>query len=328
MNTNHPYNSLTPDHVLNAIEEEGFICDGRIYPLNSYENRVYQIGIEEKAPIIAKFYRPGRWSKTQIQEEHNFCLELVDAELPVVPPLPNNKGETLRESAGFYFALFERKGGYALETDNIHNLEIMGRFLGRMHTVGQVHSYEHRNTINTQTYATESQEFLLTHPFIPLDLEGKYKTVTDTLIQKIEERIANTDYQSIRLHGDCHSGNVLWRNNSPHFVDFDDTISGPAIQDFWMLLSGETPQQQQQMNAILRGYRQFCTFNTRELALIEALRTLRIMYYAAWLARRWDDPAFPHTFTWFNTHQYWAEHINDLDHQLITLDVGPLVINY
>lgn len=324
MNTKHPYNSLTPDCVLDAIESAGLISDGRIYPLNSYENRVYQIGIEEDSPIIAKFYRPNRWNKAQIQEEHDFCLELVDSELPVVPPLKDKKGETIQEHAGFYFTLFERKGGHALETDNLHNLEIMGRFLGRMHSIGQSRPFRYRQTITIQVFAKESQTFLLSHPFIPLDLETEYKKITNELIFKMEEQLACTPYTTIRLHGDCHAGNVLWRNNSPHFVDFDDTLSGPAVQDFWMLLSGKTIQQQQQLNAILNGYRQFCTFNTSELALIEVLRTFRIMHYAAWLAKRWDDPAFPHTFTWFNTYQYWSEHLSDLRAQLAALNEPPL----
>jgi len=328
MQTEHPYDTLTPDAILDAIESEGYICDGHIYPLNSYENRVYQVGIEEAKPLIAKFYRPHRWSRDQIQEEHNFCLELQAAELPVVPPIKTANNNTVRQHEKFYFSLFERKGGYPLETDNIDNLTIMGRFLGRMHLLGQTRPFKYRTEITTQSYGTNNAQFILKHKFVPIDLESQYKDLTLALIDTIQLLFTNTPYQAIRLHGDCHASNVLWRDNRPHFVDFDDTITGPAIQDLWMLLSGNTQQQQLQMNAILTGYQQFRHFNQHELSLIEALRTLRMMHYAAWLAKRWNDPAFVRTFTWFNTYNYWKEHINDLQLQLAALYKPPLTLIY
>lgn len=320
----HPYEALTPDAVLDAVEAQGYFCDGRILALNSYENRVYQVGIEDASPVIAKFYRPNRWSQAQIQEEHNFCAELVGSELPVVPPIPTDAGETIRHHAGFMFALFERRGGHAPELDNLDNLEIMGRFIGRMHNVGDVKPFENRPIISVQTYALDSIDFLLSNQFIPMELETPYRTLTDDLIKVVKQRFADTPYETLRLHGDCHPGNILWREGAPNFVDFDDTRSGPAIQDLWMLLSGERDQQQGQLERIMAGYRQFCPFNGAELNLVESLRSLRIIHYSAWLARRWEDPAFPHNFPWFNTQRYWSDHILTLREQLAAVQEPSL----
>lgn len=323
--TVHPYEALTPDEVLNAVEAEGYFCDGRNLALNSYENRVYQVGLEDGQPLIAKFYRPNRWTRDQIQEEHDFCAELVENDLPVVPPMPDADGNTIRDHGGFMFALFERRGGHAPELDNLNNLEIMGRFLGRMHNVGYLKPFENRPAISIQTYALDSIEFLMGNQFIPMELETSYRTLTDDLVKIIEQRFAETHFETLRLHGDCHPGNVLWRDDIPNFVDFDDTRTGPAVQDLWMLLSGsERDQQQGQLNKILSGYQQFCRFNGAELNLVESLRTLRIMNYSAWLARRWEDPAFPHSFPWFNTQRYWSDHILTLREQLAALQEPPL----
>lgn len=321
----HPYEALTPDAVLNAVEAEGYFCDGRILALNSYENRVYQVGIEGGQPLIAKFYRPNRWSRAQIQEEHDFCAELVESELPVVPPMPTAEGHTIRTYGDFMFALFARRGGHAPEFDNLDNLEIMGRFLGRIHNVGYVKPFMHRPEISIQTYALDNIEFLLANQFIPMELETSYRTLTDDLVKVIRQRFAATHFETLRVHGDCHPGNVLWRDGTPNFVDFDDTRTGPAVQDLWMLLSGsDRDQQQGQLNRILAGYQQFCRFNGAELNLIESLRTLRIINYSAWLARRWEDPAFPHNFPWFNTQRYWSDHILTLREQLAALQESPL----
>ena len=320
----HPYDDLTPDTVLDAVEQQGYYSDARIYPLNSYENRVYQVGIEDGQPLIAKFYRPERWSDAQILEEHAFTRELAELEIPVVPPMTNERGETLLNGSGFRFALFERRGGRAPELDNPDNLEILGRYLGRIHAAGQAQEFAHRPTIDVQSYAVDSFEFLLGNGFIPMELETSYRTLGEDLIARLQPLFANTDYRTIRLHGDCHPGNILWRDDLPHFVDFDDCRSGPAIQDLWMLLSGDRRQQTEQMSDILEGYEQFCAFDPTELGLIEGLRTLRIMHYAAWLARRWDDPAFPRVFTWFNTPRYWGEHILELREQLAALNEPPL----
>ncbi len=320
----HPYDALTPDSVLDAVESQNYFSDGRILALNSYENRVYQVGIEDQAPIIAKFYRPHRWSQEQIQEEHDFCFELVENDLPIVPPLLDEQGNSIRQHQGFMYSLFERRGGHAPELDNLANLEILGRFMGRMHNVGYLKDFEHRPTIDVQTYAIDSVEFLLEQQFIPMELETSYRTLTDDLIKIVKMRFEETHFETLRLHGDCHPGNILWRDDAPNFVDFDDTRSGPAVQDLWMLLSGERDQQQAQWEKIMAGYRQFCPFNGAELNLIESLRTLRIIHYSAWLARRWEDPAFPHNFPWFNSQRYWSDHILTLREQLAALQEPPL----
>ncbi len=331
----HPYSALTPDAVLDAIEAQGFHCDGRIFPLNSYENRVYQIGIEDSQPLIAKFYRPQRWSEAQIREEQAFSFELAEQEWPVVVPERDSNGESLHRYKDFHFSLFERKGGHAPELDNLENLKVLGRAMGRLHAVGATKPFETRPGIDVQTYAIDSYRFLLGSSsdtqFIPYELEPAYKSLAEDLIERLQTLFGSIEVENIRLHGDCHPGNILWRDlsdidSAPNFVDFDDCRMGPAIQDLWMLLSGERPQQQQQLEAILSGYRQFCFFDNRELRLIEGLRTLRLMNYAAWLARRWEDPAFPHAFPWFNTERYWAEHILTLREQMAALQEPPLEI--
>lgn len=323
----HPYETLTPDAVLNAIEAEGYYCDGRIFPLNSYENRVYQVGIEDGEPLIAKFYRPDRWTQTQIQEEHDFCWELFEQEQPVVPPIKDAQGKTLRRQHGFWLALFERRGGHAPELDNLDNLEIMGRAMGRMHSVGYQNDFQTRPGIDVASYAEDSAQFLMANQFIPMELETAYTSLTADLIEALKARFDASHHENLRLHGDCHPGNVLWRDHAPNFVDFDDARFGPAVQDLWMLLSGDRQQQQLQLDKILTGYRQFCGFNGGELNLIEPLRTLRIMHYSAWLARRWEDPAFPHNFPWFNSQRYWSDHILTLREQLAALQEPPLQTN-
>ncbi|WIO74440.1 serine/threonine protein kinase [Porticoccaceae bacterium LTM1] len=320
----HPYDELTPDRVLDAVEEQGFHSDARIYPLNSYENRVYQVGLEDSQPIIAKFYRPERWSDAQILEEHAFTRELADLEIPVVPPMVNSNNETLLSCHGFRFALFERRGGRAPELDNPDNLEILGRYLGRIHAAGQASDFAHRPGIDVQSYAIDSFEYLTKSDFIPIELATSYRTLCEDLIAKLQQLFDIVPFRNIRLHGDCHPGNILWRDDLPNFVDFDDCRSGPAIQDLWMLLSGDRAQQTAQMLDILEGYEQFCDFDPAELSLIEGLRTLRIMHYAAWLARRWDDPAFPRVFSWFNTPRYWGDHILELREQLAALQEPAL----
>ena len=327
MNEGHPYDALTPDRIIEAVEMQGMTCDGCIYPLNSYENRVYQIGIENNQPLIVKFYRPERWQREQIQEEHDFCLELTRSELSVVAPLTDLQKDTIHESHGFMFALFERRGGYALEPDQLDQLEGIGRFLGRLHSIGQVCDFSYRPEINIESHAVSSQKFLLDSAFIPVELRKGYEEVSSALISKLKQCFAVKNYQLLRLHGDCHPGNILWRDNTPHVVDFDDARMGPAIQDLWMLLSGDQIQQKAQLATILRGYLQFHTFDMDELALIETLRTLRIIHYAAWLARRWQDKAFPHNFPWFNTFGYWSGHLKNLTDQLIALDKPPLTLD-
>ncbi|MDD7804558.1 MAG: serine/threonine protein kinase [Endozoicomonas sp. (ex Botrylloides leachii)] len=322
----HPYERLTPDRVLDAVESQGFISDARILALNSYENRVYQIGIEEQTPIIAKFYRPNRWSKEQILEEHQFSLVLQSMELPVIAPLMNKKNETLFEFDGFSFALFPKQGGYAPELANPDNLLVIGRCLGRIHRLGAAEPFQARNTINLQHFGVESVDYLCENNFIPTSLTEAYQTLTHDLLHQLARVEKEYSVAQIRVHGDCHSGNILWRNNGPYFVDFDDTAMAPAIQDLWMLLSGDRQSQTIQMAEILEGYCEFHHFNLAELNLIEYFRTLRLLHYSAWLARRWKDPAFPMAFTWFNTDRYWAEHILALREQLASINEAPLAI--
>lgn len=312
----HPFETLDPSFLLDAVDSVGFETDGRVTILNSYENRVYQIGIEDSEPVIAKFYRPGRWSNQQIQEEHDYCYELVDAELPVVAPIKNDQDISLFEHGNFRFSLYPRKGGRAPELDNLDNLFILGRFLGRIHMIGASSSFETRPTINSQSYGHESVEYIKEN-FIPSDLRVAYESLTDDLL-KIIDPIMNeaSDIKYIRAHGDCHIGNMLWRDELPHFIDFDDSRMAPAVQDVWMLLSGDRNEQQMQLREIIEGYNEFADFDLQELRLIESLRTLRMLHHSAWLARRWDDPAFPLGFPWFNTPRYWEEQILNMREQL------------
>ncbi len=316
---NHPFLRLTPTFVMDAVESLGYRCDGRIFALNSYENRVYQVGIDEAPPLIAKFYRPGRWSREQIREEHVFCAELVEQELPIVAPLKNPDGATLCDYDQFMFALYPRQGGHAPEFDNLGNLKILGRLLARIHAIGAVHPFLERPVLDRQSFGTASVR-LIEEKFIPDEYRASYSAVTGQLLEEIDAIMTEVGpVRPIRTHGDCHAGNILWRDNAPHFVDFDDARTAPAVQDFWMMFSGERPRQLAQLDSLLEGYREFNDFDPRELRLIEPLRTLRMLHYSAWLARRWQDPLFPHTFFWFNTTRYWGEHILELREQLAAL---------
>lgn len=322
--TPHPFQLLTTDTVMDAVESRGFTCDCRTIALNSYENRVYQVGIDDGPPIIAKFYRPDRWSVDQIREEHNFCFELAEHELPVVAPCIDANGESLFYFEGFRFALYPRQGGRAPEFDNLHNLPILGRMLGRIHCVGSSQPFVHRPTLDSQSFGHDSVA-LIREQFIPDEYRSSYITVTDQLLGLIDKEMSDRDsIRFIRTHGDCYAGNILWRDDAPHFVDFDDARMAPAVQDLWMMLSGERGVRIEQLEALLKGYREFRDFNPRELPLIEALRTLRMLHYSAWLARRWQDPAFPAAFPWFNTVHYWGEHILELREQLAALAEPPL----
>lgn len=301
---------------MDAIESQGFLCDRRVFALNSYENRVYQVGIEDCQPIIAKFYRPERWSEEQILEEHCFCFELVEHELPVVAPIVNSAGDSLLGYEGFKFALYRRQGGHAPEFDNLENLKILGRALGRIHKIGAVSAFEHRPFLDSRSFGYESVR-LIDESFIPDEYRASYRAVTQQLLEAIDAILEEVgSIRFIRTHGDCHAGNILWRDNAPHFVDFDDARMAPAVQDIWMMFSGDRQRQLSQLDALMSGYLEFCDFDPRELRLIESLRTLRMLHYSAWLARRWQDPVFPHTFFWFNTTRYWGEHILELREQL------------
>ncbi len=314
------FSTLSPDYVLNAIKSIGFICDGHLLALNSYENRVYQIGMEEGPPLVAKFYRPCRWTDAAILEEHAFVQELVDSEIPVVPALVID-GVSLHHYEGFRFSVFPKHGGRAPELDDRNTLEWMGRFLGRIHAIGAIKPFDERPTLDIASFGEQSRDYLLAHDFIPPDLDVAYRSVVNQALEgacHCFERAG--EVRSLRLHGDCHMGNVLWTDVGPHFVDFDDSRMGPAMQDLWMLLSGERADMVRQLNDVLAGYEVFCEFNERELHLIEALRTLRLIHYSAWLARRWDDPAFQQTFSWFNTQHYWQDRVLELREQVALMD--------
>lgn len=324
MKTQHPFSSLTPDVVLDALDSIGLRGDGRLLALNSYENRVYQAGMEEGGVRVAKFYRPARWTDAAILEEHEFVATLVEREIPVVPALLIN-GSTLHEFNGFRFAVFEKHGGRAPELDNRETLEWMGRFIGRIHAVGSLASYQHRPALDMQSFGIEPVEYLLAHDFIPSELREVYRGVASHALDGVRRcyDLAGP-VKNLRLHGDCHVGNVLWTDVGPHFVDFDDSRMGPAIQDLWLLLSGERADQARQFGDLLAGYEDFCDFNPRELHLTEALRTLRLIHYSAWIARRWDDAAFPAAFPWFNTQRYWQDRILELREQIALMNEPPL----
>ncbi len=316
----HPFQALSPSYIMDAVESCGYVCDCRTLTLNSYENRVYQVGIEDGAPLIAKFYRPDRWTVEQIHEEHQFCFELVEHELPVVAPLVNDQGESLFVHGPFRFALYLRQGGHAPELDNLDNLLILGRLLGRIHSVGALRPFLHRPRLNSQSFGHNSVA-LIRESFVPPETKANYDALTTDLLQAIETIFADTaDLRYLRAHGDCHSGNILWRDAAPHFVDFDDARMAPAIQDLWMMLSGDRGRQHAQLAQLVEGYNEFFEFQPRELRLIEALRSLRILYFSAWLASRWHDPTFPHHFAWFNTPRYWGDHVLELREQIAALN--------
>jgi Ser/Thr protein kinase RdoA (MazF antagonist) len=319
-----PYAGLTPDAILSALEALGLRCDGRLLELNSYENRVYLLGMEDAESLVAKFYRPARWSDAAILEEHEFVQTLAEAEIPVVPALKFN-GTTLHHSNNMRFSVFPKQGGRAPELDDPDTLEWMGRFIGRIHAIGGLKPYVERPALDIATFGFEPRDYLLANNFIPPDLLDAYTAIVAKALENVAycfERAGNV--QQIRLHGDCHQGNVLWteakEQRGPHFVDFDDSRMGPAIQDLWMLLSGERGDKTRQLSDVLAGYEDFCEFNPRELHLIEALRTLRLIHYSAWLARRWDDPAFPRAFPWFNTQHYWQDRILELREQVALME--------
>jgi len=324
-NAAHPFSALTPDAILNSLDSIGLRGDGRLLALNSYENRVYQVGMEEGPPLVAKFYRPGRWTDAAILEEHAFVAELAEREIPVVPALKLCGGRTLHAFEDFRFALFPRHGGRAPELDNSDTLEWMGRFLGRIHAIGALRPFHERPALDIASFGEEPRDYLLAHNFIPDDLSEAYRSVMAQALDGVRRCFDRAGkVATLRLHGDCHAGNVLWTDAGPHFVDFDDSRMGPAVQDLWMLLSGERSDMTRQLADVLAGYEDFYEFDSRELHLVEALRTLRLIHYAAWLARRWDDPAFPAAFPWFNSQRYWQDRVLELREQIALMDEGPL----
>ncbi|MEC9375549.1 MAG: serine/threonine protein kinase [Pseudomonadota bacterium] len=324
LNNSLAYQDLRPDEIFDAIESLGFRSNGRLLALNSYENRVYQIGVSDSENIIIKFYRPGRWSDNAILEEHKFSLELALEEMPIVPPIKIH-GQTLHKKNNFRFAVFKQKSGRAPELDDMKLLKQIGRLVARIHMHGEIYDFSDRPTLSIKNFGNESKKFLLEEGFIPSDLEPAYRSVCDALLNNIQNCYGYVgDLQYLRIHGDFHPSNVLVTSDQIHIVDLDDTRMGPAIQDIWMFLSGQRDEQTGQLNELLDGYTQFRSFNPIELHLVEALRSLRIMHYAAWLARRWEDPAFKYAFPWFNTTKYWDEHVLSLREQIALTQEPPL----
>jgi Ser/Thr protein kinase RdoA (MazF antagonist) len=336
----HAFETLTPDLVLDALETVGLRGDGRLTALSSYENRVYQVQLEDGTSVVAKFYRPERWSEAQILEEHQFAAELMAFEVPAIGPLVLN-GATLHQFGGFAFSVSPRRGGRPPELDDAEVLEWIGRFLARIHTVGARKPFVSRPALNLQTFAEEPMRWLLGHDMVPLDVQSAWTRGVEKAIAVIRtydtlnaQTKGNGDIRVLRLHGDCHPGNILWTpadaapdlGPGPHFVDLDDARTGPAVQDFWMLLSGDRQQRQRQLGALVDGYEQFREFDRAELALIEPLRTLRLIHYSAWLARRWTDPTFPANFPWFGSSDYWQGQVLMLEEQLEAMEEPPLIV--
>jgi Ser/Thr protein kinase RdoA (MazF antagonist) len=316
-----PYENLTPVAVLDALESVGLRGDGRMLGLNSYENRVYQVSLEDGSTVVAKFYRPGRWTEAQILEEHAFSLALSEREIPVVSPMAIHRN-TLHEFAGFRFAVFPRRGGRTPELEDEKVLEWIGRFLGRIHAVGAVAPFRARPALDAETFGEEPREWLLESGLIPEELREVWAGVSAEALDRAQPLMEGA--RNIRLHGDCHVGNILWTDAGPHFVDLDDARMGPAAQDLWMLLAGDRATAARQLKALLAGYERFRDFDRAELSLIEPLRTLRLIHYAAWIGRRWEDPAFPAAFPWFGTTRYWQDRILELREQTAALDEPPL----
>ncbi|MEJ5989631.1 serine/threonine protein kinase [Ramlibacter sp. PS3R-8] len=329
----HPYETLTPDVVLDALASVGLYGDGRLLGLSSYENRVYQIHLEDPFEgagiVVAKFYRPARWSEAQILEEHVFAAELLQAEVPAVAPLAP-AGATLHEYAGFLFSVSPRRGGRAPELDDGEVLEWIGRYLARLHVVGARKPFETRPALDIASFGEEPRDWLLGNNAVPLDVQGDWQRKCELALAQIRTAFASAEeagVRSLRLHGDCHPGNILWTPDAgPHFVDLDDARTGPAVQDLWMLVSGERAQRQRQLGALVDGYEQMREFDRTELALIEPLRTLRLIHYSAWLARRWDDPAFPRAFPWFGSSDYWKGQVLMLEEQMEAMEEPPVIV--
>lgn len=321
-----PFAGLDPDAVIDAVEATGRLSDARILQLNSYENRVWQVGLEGAEPVVVKFYRPNRWTDAQILEEHAFTAELAELEIPAVPPLVDD-GVTLHSHGGMRYAIYPRRGGRAPDTEDAEALHVLGRYLGRIHAVGALRPFEHRPTFSVADFGHASREFLLASDFVPAEVREAWEGLTRDLLAMIESDFPPLDATpGIRLHGDCHMGNVLWRDEIAHFVDFDDARTGPAIQDLWMLLSGERDERLRQMSEVVDGYDEFFEFEPRQLVLIEPLRTLRIIHHAAWIGRRWSDPAFPRAFPFFTDQRFWSDQVLALREQYSALQEPPLTL--
>jgi Ser/Thr protein kinase RdoA (MazF antagonist) len=318
------FSALSPDLIIDGLESAGFVVDSGLLALNSYENRVYQFHDDNLIKYVTKFYRPQRWQLEQIKEEHDFSFELAEQELPIVAPLKVD-GQSLFEYQGYHFAVFPCRGGRIFEVDNLDQLEWMGRFIARIHAVSSQHDFKYRPSFNSNEMLLQARETILSSNYVPKSLLTPFVTILDQVIAiATEQYLPVKQMREIRLHGDCHAGNILWRDEGPHFVDLDDCRSGPAIQDLWMMLSGDRQQQLLQLDTLLMGYEEFNTFENEQLILIESLRTMRVVNYMAWLCKRWQDPAFPQNFPWFNTEKYWEQQILMLKEQMSALQQPPL----
>jgi Ser/Thr protein kinase RdoA (MazF antagonist) len=319
-----PFSGLTPAVVLDAAAAAGLDPDGRLFALNSYENRVYQLH-GAQGPLVLKFYRPARWTDAQIAEEHQFTAELAAAELPVAAPLVLG-GETLIRFREFRFACFPWLRGRPPELDALDARQILGRTLARLHQVGARRAFLVRPRLGIERLGWEARAQVLASELLPEALRERYSSVSGALLERVTSGFAVTgSVVDIRLHGDCHLGNLLWNEHGPAFVDLDDCVMGPRVQDLWMMLSGSAAEQQRQWGELLEGYHQFADFDLRELRLIEPLRALRMLHHAAWVAHRWSDPAFPRAFPWIGEPRYWEVYLQDLLEQIEAIDDPPLL---
>ena len=317
------FQTLHPDTIMDALFEHGIRVDSGLTPLNSYENRVYQFQDEDRRRYVVKFYRPERWSAVQILEEHEFALDLQRDDVPVAAPLAFNH-QTLLTYQDFYFAVFPSVGGRQFEADNLDQMEWVGRYLGRLHQTGSKKRFTHRPDIGVKEYLIEPRQLFETTTLIPASLKEAFLSAVDKLIDAVMDQW-HSRFNLLRLHGDCHAGNILWRDG-PMFVDLDDARNGPAVQDLWMLLHGDKAEQRMQLEMIVEAYEEFCEFNRAELGLIEPLRAMRQVYYLAWLIRRWDDPAFPKNFPWLRSEDHWRRQTSIFLDQVNVLQEPPLAL--
>jgi Ser/Thr protein kinase RdoA (MazF antagonist) len=314
------YYQLTPDAITDALAGMGFYVDSGLMALNSYENRVYRFKNEEEGNLVAKFYRPGRWSREQIEEEHAFVAALAADGVRVVQPLQREQ-QSLFEYKGILFAVWPAIAARQLEADNLEQLEALGEQLAKLHLRGEREPLGHRSRMDPAVELPLARDLLERHGQIPAALRQPFFSLLERLLEEVCRRYRPAT--DIALHGDCHGGNLLWQGG-PWLLDFDDCRRGPAVQDIWMMLSGSRQEQLVQLDSLLAGYEMVREFDNPELALIEPLRSMRIINYMAWLASRWSDPAFPVNFPWFNTEGYWQQQIAVLREQLEALAAPPL----